>query len=294
VANTTSSRWFHRKRGLVVGITSSGGGMGVVLLAPLAAFLIDRFDWRTAFLIMGAVIWIVMTAASLWLVKDPASKGLLPDGDTPKPQKPAEVSPDAPAPRTGISDYTLREAIRLRPFWLLLLTWLSISLALHMVMVHVVPYALSLGIDPLNAAFIISLVGLCNIPGRLIVGRISDRFGRNALGTACMACLVTALLWLMHAHTLWMLYGFAVIFGFFWGGAGTMTTVLIGDIFGMRNLGSIMGIMSTAWSVGAALGPGIAGIIFDLSGHYLAAFGIAAGALFISIFFICFTSKPSD
>ena len=73
-----------------------------------------------------------------------------------------------------------------------------------------------------------------------------------------------------------------------------MTTVLIGDIFGMRSLGSIMGIMSTAWSIGAALGPGIAGILFDLTSHYLVAFGVGASALFASIFFIYFTRKPSD
>jgi MFS family permease len=292
VANSTSLRWFKQKRGLVVGITSSGGGTGAVVLAPLAAFFIARYDWRMAFFATGVIIWIVMTVASLWLVKDPSSRGLLPDGV----QHRSDTDPgnsDTSSPPAGGNDYTLRQATRLKAFWLLLLTWLSISLALHMVMVHVVPYALSLGIDPLDAAFIISLIGFSNMPGRLLIGRISDRFGCNALGAVCMFFLFSALLWLLQAHSLWMLYGFALIFGFFWGGAGTMTTVLIGDIFGMLHLGSIMGIMSAAWSIGAALGPAIAGMIFDLSGHYLVAFGVGAATLFVAVFSIYFTRGPS-
>ena len=69
VVNSTASRWFIQKRGLVVGITSSGGGVGAIILAPFATLLISRFDWRTAFIVMGLISWIVMAAASLFLVK---------------------------------------------------------------------------------------------------------------------------------------------------------------------------------------------------------------------------------
>ena len=72
-----------------------------------------------------------------------------------------------------------------------------------------------------------------------------------------------------------------------------MMTVLIGDIFGVRNLGSIMGVMSAAWAVGAALGPGIAGFVFDISGRYLAAFGAGAVALFAAVFFMYFSNRSS-
>ena len=63
-----------------------------------------------------------------------------------------------------------------------------------------------------------------------------------------------------------------------WAGSNTMVTVIIGDIFGTRNLGVIMGVLSGGWAIGAALGPAIAGFLFDLSGHYFAAFGAGAAA----------------
>jgi MFS family permease len=293
VANSTSSRWFKQQRGLVVGITSSGGGMGVVILAPLAAFLIAQFDWRIAFLITGIIIWVGMTVASMWLVKDPADLGLFPDGERNQSTDETSKAPKSSAGQYN-SHYTLQEAVRMKAFWLLLMTWLTISLTLHMVFVHVVPYAQQQGIDPLDAAFIISLIGFGNIVGRLVVGRISDRFGRNTLGSVCLFCMFSAQMWLIMAHELWELYGFALLFGFFWGGGGAMTTVLIGDIFGTRYLGSIMGIIATAWSVGAALGPGIAGIIFDMTDRYFVAFSVGAASLFVAIFMVWFARIPSE
>ena len=126
-----------------------------------------------------------------------------------------------------------------------------------------------------------------------MVGKVSDKIGRNALGAACTLGQCLALIWLMQAHGLWMFYIFALAFGFLWGGASTIMTVLIGDIFGVCNLGAIMGIMSAAWAAGAALGPGIAGVVFDISGHYLVAFSVAAGTLFATVFFMYFARKPS-
>jgi len=292
VANTTASRWFVQKRGFVVGITSSGGPVGMMVLAPLAAFLISHYDWRTAFFVMGIIFWLTMAAAALWLIKDPGSVGLSPDGNHCQPDQENSISSRSP-PEAIHADLTLGQAFRLKAFWLLWLVWMTLSLALHMILVHVVPFALDMGIDALDAAFIISLTGISNIPGRLLVGRVSDKVGRNALGAVCVLGQFLALLWLMQSHELWMLYIFALAFGLLWGGSSTMMTVLIGDIFGVCNLGSIMGIMSAAWAAGAALGPGIAGIVFDISGRYLAAFGVAAVTLFAAIFFMYFARSPN-
>ena len=78
--NTTASRWFVKKRGLVVGITSSGGGVGTIVIAPFAAFLISNFGWRAAFVVMGVISWAIIVAVSLPLRKDPQELGLFPDG----------------------------------------------------------------------------------------------------------------------------------------------------------------------------------------------------------------------
>ncbi len=117
VVNSTASRWFVKKRGLVIGITSSGGGMGIIIVAPFTAYLISTFDWRTAFIVLGLIIWVVMTAMSLPLRKDPSDMGLLSDGLGLEDSMTQISNGRMPSP-----EFSLRQASRMRQFWLLGLT----------------------------------------------------------------------------------------------------------------------------------------------------------------------------
>ena len=288
VVNSTASRWFVKKRGLVVGITSSGGGVGAIVIAPFATFLISSLDWRGAFVVMGFISWISMVAVSTLLVKDPQDIGCLPDGAESgllkgvMPRKEDEAEP---------TDLTLIQACGMQQFWLLGFAWLLLSLSLHMILIHIVPHAVDRGISPMDAAFILSLTGLANMPGRLVLGRLSDVVGRKALGIICLLLQFAVVLSLIWISGLWMLYLFAIAFGFLWGGSGTIITVLIVDLFGTRSLGAIMGMLSAGWSIGAAIGPAIAGYIFDVSGLYSGAFGIGAAALFTAACLLTFIKR---
>lgn len=286
VVNSTASRWFVKKRGFVIGITSSGGGMGIIIIAPLAAYLISAFDWRTAFIVLGLLIWVVMAAMSLLLRKDPSDMGLLPDGLRSKESGAQFQNGRMPSPQ-----FSLRQASRMRQFWLLGFTWLLFSLSLHMIIVHVVPYAAEKGVSPMDAALILSLIGAANIPGRLVIGRLSDIMGRRSLGIACVVIQFLSVLCLLWAKDLWVFYAFAVAFGFLWGGAGTVITAIIGDIFGTRSLGAIMGMMSAGWALGAATGPAIAGYIYDVSENYFTAFIMAAASLAIDAVLIALNQR---
>ena len=141
----------------------------------------------------------------------------------------------------------------------------------------------------------LSLMGAANIPARLVVGKVSDTIGRKTLGVACILVQFAALLWLMWADVLWMLYIFAIAYGFLWGGSGTIITSLIGDVFGMRSLGAIMGVMTAGWALGAAVGPAMGGYIYDMSDNYFTAFAPAAAATLISALFVALIRKtPKD
>jgi OFA family oxalate/formate antiporter-like MFS transporter len=288
VANTTATRWFTKKRGFAVGITSSGGGVGTIVISPFAAYLISSFDWRTAFIVLGVISWIGIVVVSLPLRKDPQEIGLLPDGDKMEPpqmdthEKEGNVQPPA---------FSLGQSFGMSQFWLLGFSWVFFSLSLHMIFVHIVAYAVDMGISRMDAAVILSLIGLANIPGRLLVGKLSDILGRKVLGVVCNLILFGALLWLMWADQLWMLYLFAIVFGFMWGGSGTVITVLIGDIFGTRSLGPIMGMMSAGWALGAAIGPSIGGFIFDMTGDYFMAFATGATAILAVACLLAFIKK---
>jgi OFA family oxalate/formate antiporter-like MFS transporter len=163
----------------------------------------------------------------------------------------------------------------------------------HLVFVHVVSYAVDMGNSLMDAAVILTLIGATTIPGRLAVGRASDTIGRKAPAITCALLQVGALLWLMWARELWMLYGFAIAFGFLWGGLGVLTTALIADVFGMRSIGAIMGIMSAGWALGAASGPAIGGYVFDVSGTYFMAFATGAGAILLAAVLVALVSIPS-
>ena len=279
VVNSTASRWFDKKRGFVLGITTSGGGFGAIVMAPFATYLISNFGWRTAFIVMGLIAWLVISSMCLILKKDPGDMGLLPDGVKSEAAQPGPQKKEGKAQLTGPS---LLQASRTSNFWFLGLIWLLLSLDVHLVFVHVVPYAVDMGNSLMDAAVILSLIGGTTIPGRLLVGRVSDTIGRKAPAIACALLQVGALLWLMWAQELWMLYVFAIAFGFLWGGFGVLTTALIGDVFGMRSIGAIMGMMSAGWALGAASGPAIGGYIFDVSGTYFMAFAAGAVAILIA------------
>ncbi|MDP2646601.1 MAG: MFS transporter [Desulfobacterales bacterium] len=291
VVNTTVSRWFVARRGYAVGLTSSGGGVGAIVLAPFSAYLITLFDWRMAFLILGLVSGGIILAAALPLKKDPAEMGLFPDGAVPAAS--AGTYP-ANSPAAHASGLSLSQAAGTSQFWLLGCVWFFLALSLHMIIVHVVSYALDQGIEPLDAAFILSLIGLANICGRLVIGKMSDSLGRKPLAVTCALLQFGSLLWLMWAHSLWALYAFAVAFGFLWGGFATITTTLIGDTFGTRQLGIIMGVLTSLWALGAAAGPAVGGYLFDLQGNYFAAFAAGAAGLLAAAAFTALVRRLPD
>ena len=112
-------------------------------------------------------------------------------------------------------------------------------------------------------------------------GGVSDIIGRKVPGTICALIQVGALVWLIWSRDLWALYLFATVFGITWGGLSNMVTALIGDTFGTRSLGVIMGVIGIWWGLGAAIGPAIGGGIFDASGSYFTVF--VTGAAFMLI-----------
>ena len=291
IVNSTVSKWFVKKRGLVVGITSSGGGVGTFVMAPFVTYLISSFNWRTAFIVLGFITWVGIGAMSLLLRQDPRELGLQPDGDQSEPIQGNVTEKAGEVPR---ADFSLGQAYRLSQFWLLGFSWLLLSLSFHLIFVHIVPYAVDKGISPMDASFILSLIGVANVLGRLVLGKLSDTVGRKSLAIIGTLIQAGALLWLMWAHRLWMLYVFAIPFGFTFGGSSAMITALIGDIFGTRSLGAIMGILIAGFALGAAIGPAIGGYIFDVSGQYFMAFVTGTFSILMTAFTIALIKRVPD
>jgi OFA family oxalate/formate antiporter-like MFS transporter len=127
----------------------------------------------------------------------------------------------------------------------------------------------------------------------LSVGSLSDIFGRKAvsIGSALIgAASFFLLMWV--PNDIWLLYIAAALFGIPFGSMGAMVSALAVDIFGTHRIGGIMGIIGTAWFVGAAIGPMIGGILFDIYKSYFLAFLAAALCMLVVVLLLALLSKP--
>jgi MFS family permease len=260
-------------------------------MAPLAAYLIANLGWRMSYIVMGVIAWLFILPMAMLLRKNPSEMGLLPDGAESNEGKIGGLNlVDSSNRSTGFS---LSHAFKTRNFWCMGFSWLLSTTCIFIVMTHIVPHGTDLGFDAMKAATILGLIGAMNIPGRLIVGRISDNIGRKATSIACALFLAGAIIWLILSKDLWMFYFFAICFGFFYGGYDASTTALIGDIFGLHNIEIIMGTMSASWSLGAAIGPILGGLVYDISNNYFVAFSISVAAMIVVTILLSTTKRET-
>ena len=246
-------KWFDRRRGLASGIAVSGIGVGTLAVPPIGALLIAQLDWRPAFLAVGAVVVLAGGAAGL-LVRNPP-------GSNPE-------SNAAPAAAQGVS---LTDAVRSRPFVLLLIGFLLASLGQFTPIAHLVPYAQDRGVSPQTAATLLSLLGAGSAVGRFAIGAGADRIGRwRALGLSFGGVGVSCLLWLASDGMLG-LGAFAVLVGLFWGGSVALAPSVMADYFGTRAVSGIIGVLYAGVGLGALAGPVMAGLVFDLWNSYVIA-----------------------
>ena len=279
VVMSTTSRWFEKKRGLALGIVGSGGGLGIVVMAPLATYLISNLAWRMSFIVMGLIALFLVISLSMLLKKDPHEIGALPDGVKPDAGK---IEIEDKQGNTQPTDFSLLQAARTSNFWFLGIIWLLFSLCLHLVLTHIVPHVTDIGISAMEAAVALSLIGSVSIPARLLMGWTSDKIGRKVTAIICSLLQAGAMVWLIWSQELWMLYLFAVVYGFGYGGLDPPVVALIGDTFGVRSIGVIMGALVIGWALGAAIGPIIGGLIFDVRSSYSLAFTAGALAMLVA------------
>ncbi len=278
VIMSTVSRWFDKKRGLALGIASSGAGLGTFVLAPFAAYLIAEFDWRMACLIIGLIAWSIVLPLSMLLRRDPYEIGAIPDG-----AKTGSKSNESEEVKILPGGLSLLQALKTRSFWFFMFCWFLLASNLLLVLTHIVPHATDIGFSAVEAATVLSVIGGANAVGRVLMGLASDKIGRKLAAVICALFMVGTMLWLLWARELWIFYLFALVFGFSWGGMGPVMAALIGETFGLGNMGAILGVLDVGFSAGAAIGPAVGGLIFDVTGSYFLAFLIGAIALFFAV-----------
>jgi MFS family permease len=274
---STIARWFPRTRGSMTGIIKAGAGLGILLMPLTANWLISSHGWRNSYLSIGSVLAVFVVLASQFLKRDPSEIGRLADRD--------EVTKN----RSLISEeaeFSPQEAIHTRQFWMLGFMCLSFGFCLQTVMIHSAPYAVDMGAAPSTAASILSVIGGVSIAGRFIMGRASDKIGNKRAYVICFSCLAIAFIAVLTIHHSWVLYLFAVAYGFGHGGLWTLLSPAIAELFGTASHGAIFGMIYFFITLGGTIGPILGGAIFDLTGSYQIVFSICLiftlAAIFLS------------
>ncbi len=289
VSMSVVSRWFDKKRGLALGITSSGAGLGPLFMAPFATYLISNFGWRTAYFVMGLIAWVIVIPLSRLLKRDPYEIGALPDGAKSDSNDIGEEEDGIRLP--GLS---LPQVFRTRSFWLVIFILLLFASNIFLVMTHLVRHARDINFSPMEAATVLSLIGGATIAGRVLAGIASDRVGRKVTAIFCALLQAGAMVWLIWAQDLWMLYLFALVYGFAYGGMSPVMAALVSDTFGLDRIGVILGLLEIGFGVGAAIGPAMGGLIFDARNSYSLAFLLGAVAMLVVTLLISLTRRETN
>jgi len=256
---STIPRWFVKKTGIAIGITVAGFGLGAVITPPLTQWLISAYGWRQAFIVLGLITFVIVIPLAQFMKHSPQRVGLKPYG---------EIGTLKDKQSQAAGGLSFRQAIKTSRF----LVWGSILFcfffSVQVIVVHVVPHGIDIGISATVAAGILSIIAGGSVIGRLSMGFIYDRIGSRKALSACLTLVALALIWLLFAKEIWGLYIFAGVFGLAYGGIVLLETALTGELFGLKSLGMILGGVILFGTVGGALGAPLAGSIFDATGSY--------------------------
>jgi MFS transporter, OFA family, oxalate/formate antiporter len=281
VVLATVTRLFERSRGMALGIALSGEGLGIVAVAPVASFLVRAYDWRTGMLVLGILGGSLAIGMSLFLRRLPRR-----DGGASLPNEAGVATAAAPG-------FTLRQAVKTRSFWFLAGVYVTVSLCFNLLITHLVAYATDIGISAATGALLVSVLGGSTVPGRLLLGWASDRIDRRKLAIACAVVQALAMMWLAFANSLWMFFSFAVVFGFAFGAESNLLASLTSQTFGTRNIGSVAGSLVVGFNVGAAVGPLMAGLVYDSTGKYFVSFLASALAATLAALMLLATRRET-
>lgn len=277
-------RWFVRQRGFASGIAVSGIGVGTLVMPKVSEWLIEASSWRGAFLILGLFALIGGGLSALFVDDAPQRRGMLPDGG---------VFDAAVGVGPAQQGMTLGETLRSKPFRMLYVAWLFLSVGLFVPFVHLVPYAVDRGIAYSTAVTLFTLIGLGSTIGRFCLGGLADRLGRRRSLVGMYLGVAAMQLWWLFSGEVSQLAVFALLYGTFYGGFVALAPALLVDYFGPRNASGIIGLSYTGVAIGTLVGPPAAGYAFDVAQSYALPIAGGAACAFVAALLVWMTPEPA-
>ncbi len=287
VSTTLITRWFVKRRGIAMGITMSGSGLGPFILSPVVTWMIVRWDWQTAFVMQATVMTTVVALMCLVLRNYPQDIGLKPYGaepEAPAPPAPVATPKRTPSTSTDSIGQLWRRVLRMEGFWTLSMINFFCCMCHSIPLVHVVGFAESSGLSAFAAAWVLSLMSLSSIAGRIVWGVFADCNGVRLTLFFTLFIQGALVLWLVNTQDPVIFFLYAVVWGFGFGGVNTQYGVVARELYGARHFGpGFSGQMCFAM-VGMAAGGFLGGYLYDLSNSYVFSWFVSFGSGLISSF----------
>ena len=263
VPPTMVARWFRKNVGKATGILAMGNGAGGLMI-PLLVILIDTYGWQMALVILAIGLCAIGIPLSFVFRNRPEEYGLLPDGRVKEKTEKPEDSP--------VSDFSVgaKGALRMRAFWFTGIANVFQVAAASTIVVHLMPYLTSVGLERTYAGMITMLVPLFSLASRIPFGLMMDKFPKKYVMALSIGLISIGafLFWLIDGSSVWLMVLFAIAFGFGLGGFMPVRVPIYREYFGPRRFATIFGLLSVFNTIGMIAGPPLAGWVFDTRGDY--------------------------
>jgi MFS family permease len=276
ISQTAINQWWVRKRGMVIGISGLLTALlGMGIFPNLVYALISAFEWRIAYAILGLVLLLVMAPVGFFLFRNrPEDYHLLPDGDMDVPSTAITKSAE---PDPIEENWTLKEAIRTRTFWMLAISLALFSMLSTGLFFHLVSIFENRSLNPSVAASVFLPVAFAAALTQFTAGFLTDRISLRYLLAVGLLLQATALLSAQVLQGTVTAFLFGIVLGATNGISRATGAVAWPKFFGRKHLGSIYGFTTAVAIIGAALGPLPFGIAYDILGTYQPVLLISAG-----------------
>ena len=290
--STAVSNWFIRRRPFALAMNHVLQGSGLAIMPLAAQVMIGVWSWPTAWYALG--IWtlaIGVAPAILLMGRRPEDLALLPDGDRPVPNSGA--APGGRRPQTSAEEinFTLRQAMRTRAFWLMMLFAFAGFIVQAGVSLHQVPHFIDQGVPGSIAVWTASAFAISQVPASLLWSALCQRFPMRVMMPAAGLVVSGGAVVTAFADNIGAGLTGAFILGFGVGGLHIISRLAWADYFGRLHLGAIRAWGLAAQVAGQALGPILSGIVVDRVDSYLPVF-IAFGINLAVVSLLMLTARP--
>jgi sugar phosphate permease len=279
LAATVATRWFNVRRGLIVGLLTASSATGQLIFLPLLASLATRSGWRSALLLVCALLGAAAVLVWLLMRDRPSDLGLAPFGpaDGGQPPAAAQIAAERSTPIAAAALQALREAARTRTFWILFGTFFICGASTNgLIQTHFISFCSDNGLAEVAAAGVLATMGVFDFFGTIASGWLADRYNPGRLLFWYYGLRGLSLIYLPFADFTYSgLSVFALFYGLDWIATVPPTVNLTVKAFGRERANLVFGWVFAAHQMGAAAAAFGAGLVRTEFTTYLPAFMVA-------------------